>query len=130
MLNLHRSEVAQFERTLTARGAIVAEVDRELRYLWIQGPPLDVRASEVIGKTDLQLASDGDALPLMDLKKRAFSEGRPVSRELRFRRPDGEWRCNVFAYPILEADGSVRALLTAGFTAAARERRAAEDARC
>lgn len=130
MENLHRSEVARFRSTLAARGAIVAEVDSELRYVVVDNPRPDFRVSAVIGKTDAQLSSSADASSLMEMKARALREGRPLAREFRFERGDGVHRFNVFAYPILEVDGSVHALLTVAFAMAQGLELAAEAICC
>jgi hypothetical protein len=73
------------ERTVPP--AIVAEVDRLLRHLWIDYPHPDFRADAVIGKRDDELISGEDAHEILAVKRKAFelerasppARGRPLS---------------------------------------------------
>jgi hypothetical protein len=50
MKDIERSNVAGVRRSLRVLGAIVAEVDQQLRYVWIDNPHPDFDAKAVVGK--------------------------------------------------------------------------------
>jgi hypothetical protein len=112
---VHRSSIPGIRHALGNLGAIVADVDRELRYVWIDNPHPDFRADAVIGRRDDELISGEDAHEIMAVKRKAFELERPVSRVLMFHRSDGVRYFSFFAYPILEDNGTVKSILTVGF---------------
>ena len=115
MDHIDRPDLGQIRKTLATLGAIVAEVDRDLRYVWIANPHPDFRTSEVLGKRDDELIPPGEAQGLMDLKRRTFQDGQPHSHVLRFTRSDGERCYSLLAYPVVDDDGKIRSILTVGF---------------
>ena len=115
MKDVERSSVAGVRKALAALGAVVAEVDRQLRYVWIDNPHPDFDAKAALGKRDDELISRADAEEIMALKRDAFSGQAPVSRVLSFKRSDGLRSYSLFAYPIREPSGRVDAILTVGF---------------
>ena len=96
-------------------GAVVAEVDAQLRYVWIDNPHPDFDAKLVVGKRDDELISEAEAEEIMTLKREAFVLQSPLSRVLSFNRSDGARCYSLFAYPIAEASGKVEAILTVAF---------------
>lgn len=68
MKELDRANVAGVRRALATLGAVVAEVDRELRYLWIDNPHPDFDSGALIGKRDDELIAALDAADIMSLK--------------------------------------------------------------
>lgn len=115
MRDVDRANVAGVRKALSALGAVVAEVDKQLRYVWIDNPHPDFEAKSVIGKRDDDLLSEADAKGIMSLKQETFDRGTPISRILSFKRSDGLRYYSLFAYPIQEASGKVQAMLTVGF---------------
>lgn len=115
MKELERSSVAGVRKALSTLGAVVAEVDRELRYVWIDNPHPDFNPKAAVGKRDDELISRGDAEEIMALKQDAFRARVPMSRTLAFKRSDGLRCYSVFAYPIREPSGRIDAILTVGF---------------
>lgn len=115
MQDVDRSNVAGVRKALSALGAVVAEVDRQLRYVWIDNPHPDFDAKSVIGKRDDDLVSTADAEEIMSLKRETFDRGLPTARILTFRRSDGLRYYSLFAYPIRQASGKVDTILTVGF---------------
>ncbi|MCE3273039.1 MAG: transcriptional regulator [Ramlibacter sp.] len=115
---IHRREVDSLRRTMKALHLIVAETDADLRYVWIENPHPDFDAAEVIGRRDDELISGPEAEPLMALKRQVLAQQRPDSRVITVRRSDGDRSYSVMAYPILETDEQVRAVLTVGFSSA------------
>jgi len=122
MREVDRPNVAGVRKALSALGAIVAEVDRQLRYVWVDNPHPDFDAKSVIGKRDDDLISKADAEEIMSLKRRAFDREAPIAALLSFRRSDGLRYYNVFAYPIRQASGKVDAILTVGSTSPRRRK--------
>jgi hypothetical protein len=115
MKDLDRSNVAGVRKALSALGAIVAEVDRQLRYVWIDNPHPDFDPEAVVGKRDDELISAADADEIMSLKRDTFNHQVPLSRILSFRRTDGLRYYSLFAYPIRDSSGNLDAILTVGF---------------
>ena len=115
MRDVDRANVAGVRKALSALGAVVAEVDKQLRYVWIDNPHPDFEAKSVIGKRDDDLLSKADAKDIMSLKQETFDRGTPISRILSFERSDGLRYYSLFAYPIQESSGKVQAILTVGF---------------
>ena len=115
MRDVGRANVAGVRKALSALGAVVAEVDKQLRYVWIDNQHPDFEAKSVIGKRDDDLLSKADAKDIMSLKQETFDRGTPISRILSFKRSDGPRYYSLFAYPIQEASGKVQAILTVGF---------------
>ena len=115
MQDVERSNVPGIHKALSALGAVVAEVDRHLRYVWIDNPHPDFDAKSVIGKRDDDLISKTDAEEIMSLKRETFDQEVPMSRILSFERSDGLRYYSVFTYPIRQPSGKVDAILTVGF---------------
>ena len=115
MDHISRPDLGRIKKTLGDLGAVVAEVDRELRYVWIANPHPDFQVAAVLGKRDDELIGPEEAQGLMDLKRRTFEDRRPHSHELRFRRSDGERTYSVLTYPVVDDDDHVRTIVTVGF---------------
>lgn len=115
MKELERSNVAGVRKALSALGAVVAEVDRQLRYVWIDNSHPDFDPKAAVGKRDDELISIADAEEIMALKQDTFKAQVPISRMLSFKRTDGLRCYSLFAYPIREPSGRVDAILTVGF---------------
>ena len=115
MKEVHRASVAGIRKALGPLRAIVAEVDRELRYVWIDNPHPDFDAKAVIGKRDDELIPAAEAAQIMSLKREAFEFESPISQTLCFRRSDGLRYYTLSAYPIRAHNGRVDGLLTVGF---------------
>jgi hypothetical protein len=61
MKELERGNVAGVRASLSKLGAVVAEVDRELRYVWIDNPHPDFDPSRAAGKRDDELIASAEA---------------------------------------------------------------------
>lgn len=108
------SDVPALRRMMINRGVVVAEVDRNLRYLWVDNPHPDFDPALVVGKRDDELIAADDAAELMSLKRGVLERGKHASRALRFRRSDG-WHCYaVSAYPIRSTEGDIQGVITLG----------------
>jgi hypothetical protein len=115
MQNISRSSVTGLRKTLGMLGAVVSEVDAKLKYVWIENPHPDFAEEQVVGKRDDELLSTSEAEDIMALKREVFALQYPMSRLLMFDRSDGARYYSLSAYPIDEANGKVRAILTVGF---------------
>jgi hypothetical protein len=115
MKELERSSVAGVRKALGTLGAVVAEVDRQLRYVWIDNPHPDFDPEAAVGKRDDELIAGADAEEIMALKQDTFTGQVPIARTLSFKRTDGLRCYSMFAYPIREPSGRVDAILTVGF---------------
>jgi hypothetical protein len=123
MQEIERADVQSVRRTMRKLGVVVAEVDSDLRYVWIDNPHPDFDAKAVIGKRDDELIDRGDAEELIDLKRHVLKSEQATSRLLTFKRSDGSRRYNVSAYPVRNARGKVDGVLTFGFEADERGKR-------
>lgn len=114
MNEIARSEVGHLRETLGRLGAVLAETDGALRYVWITNPHPDFDPSQVVGKRDDELAGAG-AEEIMALKREVLATGVPASRILKFQRSDGPHYYAISAYRIRERNGRHDRLLTIAF---------------
>jgi hypothetical protein len=115
MQDLERANVPGIRKALSALGAVVAEVDPQLRYVWIDNPHPDFDPEAAVGKRDDELIPKADAEEIVALKRDTFTRQAPMSRILSFKRTDGLRCYSLFAYPIRDSSGKVDAILTVGF---------------
>ena len=115
MREVDRANVAGVRKALSRLGAVVAEVDRQLRYVWIDNPHPDFDAKSVLGKRDDDLIAKTDAEEIMSLKRDTFAQEAAIGRILSFKRSDGLRYYSLFTYPIRQPSGKVDAILTVGF---------------
>lgn len=108
-----RENVASVRKALQALGLVVAEVDHELRYVWIDNPHPDFEANAVVGKRDDELMPEEEAAGLMALKRDVIRTGVVTTRVLDFNRSDGPRRYTVSAVPIVDASGRITGAITA-----------------
>lgn len=113
--NVHWADVATIPKTFAGLGVVVAEVDEQLRYVWIENPHPDFDAKSVVGKRDDELISKADADEIMRLKRETFDRQVAMSRVLSFKRSDGVRYYNLTAYPIIREAGKAKTILTLGF---------------
>lgn len=115
MDRIYREDVQGVRASVAKLGAVVAEVDRELRYVWVDNPHPDFDAAAVVGKRDDELLSPSDAEAIMALKREAWRMHASVGQTLRFQRSDGERAYTTIGCPITDAEGRMQALLTVAF---------------
>jgi hypothetical protein len=117
MREIARSDVAALRATMKKLGITVAEVDCALRYVWIENPHPDFKASAVVGKRDDELIPTAEAVEIMGVKNAVLQQIKPISRVLAFKRSDG-WRHYSFrAYPVRSVKGRSDGIVTLGFEA-------------
>jgi hypothetical protein len=121
MKRVERLYLGEARKSLRALDAFVAEIDRELRYVWIDNLHVDFDLAIVIGKRDDELLPEAEALPLMALKREVFDTRQAASCVLSFNLGEGLCFYSVFAYPIFDASAQVDGLLVVGFDSPAPE---------
>lgn len=110
---ISKENVGAVRQALRALGLVVAEVDRNLRYVWIDNPHPDFDARQVIGKRDDELIPAEEAAGITSLKSEVLSSGLATTRLLDFRRSDGLRRYSISAVPVKDAAGRVTGVVTA-----------------
>lgn len=115
MQGISRSHVPAIRKTLALLGAVVAEADKQLRYVWVENPHPDFNVNSAVGKRDDQLICKEEAEEIMALKREAFDRAKATSRVLSFERSGGTFHYSVLAYPILEDSGMVEGIITVAF---------------
>lgn len=114
MQAIKRSDIPVLRAALGLLKLMVAEVDRDLRYVWIDLPHADFAVENIIGKRDEDLITQEAAAELVQLKREVLTDGKPRNRILAFLRSDG-WRFySVCVFPVLDSEGKVEGLLTVG----------------
>ena len=117
MNEIERSNVAGIRKALSALGAVVAEIDTGLRYVWIDNPHPDFEAKGVIGRRDDELIGEADPAEIMSLKQEVLGREAPVARVCSFTRSDGPRYYSLYGYPILDRRGKTEGVLTVAFDA-------------
>lgn len=112
---LCRTDIEALRATMRKLGVVVAEVDCDLRYVWIDNPHPDFDPQAAIGKRDDDLIPSAEAAEIMRVKRAALQHGEPVAQVLAFPRSDG-WRYYSFrALPVRNAHGGIDGVFTMGF---------------
>jgi hypothetical protein len=118
MPQLQRSEVAALRIRMKTLGLVVAEVDLDLRYVWIDNPHPDFDAFAVIGKRDDELIPEAEAKDIRALKQEVIRQADSISRVLVFERSDGKHYYSISAHPVLNTQGAIEGVFTVGFEVA------------
>lgn len=114
MNEIARTEVDELRETLGRLGAVIAEIDGDLRYVWIMNAHPDFDSLQIVGRRDDELLGS-DAAEIMALKREVLATGITASSVLKFKRSDGPHYYSMCIYPIREQDGRKERLLTIGF---------------
>ena len=115
MNSLERYEVGGLRAAMGRLGLVVAEIDLDLRYKWIDNQHPDFDAAAVIGKRDDELIPRSEADQIMSLKREVLHGLCSVNRTLAFKRSDGTHYYNIYAYPVRDSKGNIDGILTVGF---------------
>lgn len=105
MNDIKRENVKEFRKMFVKLGVVVAEVDLQLRYVWIDNPHPDFNPHEVVGKRDDELISKEEAKGIMTLKRKVITSEKASSQVFDFNRSDGKNYYNIAAYPIYKVQG-------------------------
>ena len=115
MHNLNRSGIASIRAAMKVFQFIVAEVDRDLRYVWIDNPHPSFDAASVVGKRDDELISKEEAKGIMTLKQDVLRSAKSVRQILCFHDAGGSRFYCISAFPLQNAAGQVDGIFTVGF---------------
>ena|SRR5688572_31976772 len=95
MNDLLEDDINRLRLKFKTLGAIIAEVDKELRYKWIENPHHDFDPNEVIGKRDDELIPAKDAEGIISFKKKVFKSGKAQMATLLFNLSSGSFNYNI-----------------------------------
>lgn len=115
MKDLVKEDISGIRKMFKKLGVITAEVDKELRYKWVENPHPDFDPADVIGKRDDELIPAEEAQEIIAFKKKVFKTEKPVTVTLFFNRSDGACCYNMAGYPVKNAAGEVMSIITVGF---------------
>ena len=105
-----RSDIPGLRASLALAGLVAAEVDLDLRYVWVDNPHPDFNPEDLVGKVDSDFLQAEEAAELMKLKRECFETGEPLRKVIGFRLTDG-WRfyC-ILLYPLRDSEGRIDGL--------------------
>ncbi|MDO9218315.1 MAG: PAS domain-containing protein [Lacisediminimonas sp.] len=126
MLKIERSDIQSVRKGLNKLGMVIAEIDTDLRYVWIDNPHPDFDAAAVVGKRDDDLLPLEDARHLMDCKREVLARtdidaACPSHRIFAFHLSDGIRYYSIAAYPIVDERGRTDGVFTVGFVTRAMD---------
>ncbi len=100
--------IARFFRVAIDHSPVtVFAQDEELRYLWSYNQQLGFSDAEVIGKTDCDLFSRGDAARLTSLKSRVLATGELIREEVTVTVDGTEHVRDITLEPLRDVDGKI-----------------------
>jgi hypothetical protein len=73
--------------------------DVELRYLWACSPLFGFPASEIIGKTDAEILSNGQIDELLDVKRRVLASATAARQQVTVRVNGADRRYDIYVEP-------------------------------
>lgn len=100
---------------LKSASAIVAEIDRDLRYVWVYDPHSDFASQSLIGRRDCEIADNTGTRQLTDLKRRVIETSAAASAEITFPLSTGPTTYAIKAEPLRDGRGEAQGLLTISF---------------
>jgi len=115
MEGLLKEDVKGIRKTFKKLGVIAAEVDKDLRYLWVENPHPDFDELEVIGKRDDEIVSEQEAKEIILFKKNVFANNKVLNHTIQFNRSNGICHYNIAGYPVRNHLGQIETIVTVGF---------------
>lgn len=115
MNDLLEDDISALRLKFKTLEVIVAEIDKELRYKWIENPHSDFDPNNVIGKRDDELIPAKDAEGIISFKKKIFETGKAQMATLPFNLPSGFFNYNISGYPVKNSHGQTTGIITFGF---------------
>ena len=100
---------------LKGSSAILAHVDRNLRYTWVRDPDPDFDPESVIGKRDDEIADSETARKLVSMKKQVIETAAELRETVTFIYPEGERTYDIFMEPLKDDHGEVTGATSAAF---------------
>ncbi len=122
-----RQTEERFRVALAHSHTTLFEQDAEGRYRWIYNPPLGYQAAEVLGKTNDELVTPGEAARLNALDHAVLQTGERVHEEIQMSQPGGETRHLLLSQePLRDTSGAIVGL-TGAATDITDQKRAQEQ---
>lgn len=115
----------RFKTIAKNAGMIVAQIDTELRYVWLYNPWPEFTSEDVIGKRDDELASHEGVEETMALKREVLATGVGKRQKITYNPEAGSLTYDVLAEPLYDAAGELIGLTTIGLDLTEQKR--AED---
>jgi PAS domain S-box-containing protein len=112
---------------LQNKAIVLAGVDRDLRYIWVQNPHPDFSEEGVIGKRDEDLLPEAAAKQFTSIKQKVLETGEAQRTEISVELSDGLHSYDFYAEPTRDAAGNTIGLTTSSFDISERKRE--EEAR-
>jgi PAS domain S-box-containing protein len=109
-----RESEAHFRAGLEESPIVVWQQDRDLRYTWINNPPFDLGADDILGKTDADLMDHEAASRLTAVKQEVLQTGRGTRIEVEYQFDGAPAWFDVTLNPLRAADGHVAGITAAG----------------
>ena len=121
----HIEELTQREKTIARQQGLLKTImnvtpdfialqDKDLRYTFAGKAFCDyfhLKEEDVIGKTDFQIFSERQADLNYHEDKQILITGQPLSKEITFKRAEGQRWYHVVKVPVYDQDGSIMGLL-------------------
>jgi len=108
-----RESEERFRAAIESSRIVVAAVDKKFRYTWLYDPYYDFHMPASIGKRDDQLSGMQNAAELMEVKRKVFSTGQTIRRDLKFTLSNGRLRFyELIAKPLKCASGEMIGVIT------------------
>ena len=117
MNDLASTDLPPLRASMARLGLVVAEVDLDLRYVWVENAQPGMEPRAMVGRRDDELVSAAEAAGIMRLKYDALREEQPVTRVLKFNTTAGVRYFAMSAYPVRDERGQVTGLFMVGFEA-------------
>lgn len=92
---------------LNSPQVIAALINENLEYTWINNPHPDFMLTEIIGKTDVQIAKNTGARKLYELKEEVLIFGKEICTSIEFSLSNGAFVYEIQASPMLQHDGKI-----------------------
>lgn len=116
-----RQSEARLRLAVSNSNIVLSQFDRELRYTWIAHPHPDFAASELIGKSGVDVEDSAGMRRLDALKRRVIETGTGLCEEVTFQRSDGTHTYETSIEPLLNDAGEVIGGTVSGFDVTERK---------
>ena len=94
-------------------GLIIANTDRDLRYTWVSSPHPEFNDSDVLGKTDIEVANNDSTKELFALKKEVLNSGVGAEKLITFPLSTGDKTYRITAEPLRNLKEEIIGVTTA-----------------
>jgi two-component system CheB/CheR fusion protein len=110
-IELNETE-ARFINAVDQADLIFAQIDADLRYLWVNNPYPDFSSRDLIGKRDTEVGNSDGARELEQLKRQVLEGGEKMRQEITFALSAGDRIYDVIAEPLHDIYGETIGAMT------------------